>query len=202
MDSKKMQKENSEKKKGMKETLEPDVSAKDKKEAEDVSPKAEQKNDSPKKKDACQKNGKKKLNEIDALKNELGEQKDKYIRLVAEYENYRKRTQKEKSDSYSEAFSTAVTHFLPMMDSLDKAHEFEPEDEGIKALLKQLDDILKALGVTVIESDGKPFDPNFHNAIMHEEDEDSEECMVVQTFQKGYMLGDKVIRPAMVKVVN
>ena len=140
--------------------------------------------------------------EANPLQKELEEQKDKYLRLLAEYENYRKRTQKEKCDSYSDAFSSAVTAFLPLIDSLERALEFSPEDEGIKALAKQSEDILKILGITAIESDGRCFDPNFHNAIMHEQDESTEECRVVQTFQKGYLLGDRVIRHAMVKVVN
>ena len=89
-----------------------------------------------------------------------------------------------------------------MADSLDKALEFNPDDDGIKALCKLLTDTFAKIGVTAIESDGAEFDPNLHNAIMHEEDESMGENMVSQTFQKGYMLKEKVIRHAMVKVVN
>ena len=89
-----------------------------------------------------------------------------------------------------------------MADSLDKALEFSPDDDGIKALSKLFTDILAKIGVTPIESDGKEFDPNLHNAIMHEDDESMGENLVSQTFQKGYMLNEKVIRHAMVKVVN
>lgn len=146
--------------------------------------------------------GKKAEKEIESLKATIDETNDKYLRLAAEYDNYRKRTAKEKSEAYADAYSDAVKAILPLADSLDKALEFSPEDEGIKALTKQLTDILAKIGVTAIESDGKEFDPNLHNAIMHEEDESQGENLVVQTFQKGYMLGEKVIRHAMVKVVN
>lgn len=145
---------------------------------------------------------KKAQKEIDELKNKLAEYDDRYLRLAAEYDNYRKRTIKEKSDAYADAYCDAVKAILPLADSLDKALEFSPEDEGIKALSKLFADILSKLGVTVIESDGKEFDPNLHNAIMHEDDEALGENLVVQTFQTGYMLGEKVIRHAMVKVVN
>lgn len=141
----------------------------------------------------------KQLAELQAQQEET---KDKYLRVVAEYENYRKRSTKEKSDAYSDAYADALKAFLPLSDSLMQATAFDPEDQGIKALCKQFSDILTKLGVSEIESDGKPFDPNLHNAIMHEEDDSVEENTVVQTFQKGYKLGEKVIRPAMVKVAN
>lgn len=140
--------------------------------------------------------------EIESLKKELAESNDKYLRLAAEYDNYRKRTAKEKSDAYTEAYADAVKALLPVADSLDKALEFSPDDDGIKALSKQVTDIFAKIGVTPIESDGKEFDPNLHNAIMHDEDENFGENTVSQTFQRGYMLGEKVIRHAMVKVSN
>lgn len=140
--------------------------------------------------------------EINELKAKLAEADDKFLRLAAEYDNYRKRTAKEKSDAYSDAYCDAVKAILPLADSLDKALEFTPDDEGIKALSKLFSDILSKIGVSEIESDGKEFNPNLHNAIMHEDDETMGENLVSQTFQKGYMLGEKVIRHAMVKVVN
>ncbi len=145
---------------------------------------------------------KKEEKEIESLKKELAESNDKYLRLAAEYDNYRKRTAKEKSDAYTDAYADAVKALLPVADSLDKALEFSPGDDGIKALSKQVTDIFSKIGVTPIESDGKEFDPNLHNAIMHEEDESLGENVVSQTFQRGYMLGEKVIRHAMVKVAN
>lgn len=167
-------------------------------EASEVTEEPKEEKKSKKEEKACKKAEK----EIEALKNELAETNDKYLRLAAEYDNYRKRSIKEKSDAYADAYSDAIKAILPLADSLDKANEFSPDDEGIKALTKQFTDILAKINVTVIESDGKEFDPNLHNAIMHEEDETMGENMVSQTFQKGYMLGEKVIRHAMVKVVN
>ena len=140
--------------------------------------------------------------EITELKAKLAEADDKFLRLAAEYDNYRKRTAKEKSEAYTDAYCDAVKTILPLADSLDKALEFTPDDEGIKALSKLFSDILSKIGVSEIESDGKEFNPNFHNAIMHEDDETMGENLVSQTFQKGYTLGEKVIRHAMVKVVN
>ena len=140
--------------------------------------------------------------EINELKAKLAESDDKFLRLAAEYDNYRKRTAKEKSEAYTDAYCDAVKTILPLADSLDKALEFTPDDEGIKALSKLFSDILSKIGVSEIESDGKEFNPNLHNAIMHEDDETMGENLVSQTFQKGYTLGEKVIRHAMVKVVN
>ena len=140
--------------------------------------------------------------ELDALKSQLEQKNDQYLRLYAEYENFRKRSEKEKTDCYNSAYGDALTAFLPLIDSMVQALQFSPDDEGIKALSKQLSDILTKLGITEIESDGAPFDPNFHNAIMHEENPDLGENVVSQTFQKGYKRGDKVLRCAMVKVAN
>lgn len=150
----------------------------------------------------AEKPGKKAEKEIESLKAQLAEAGEKYLRLAAEYDNYRKRSVKEKSDAYSDAYADAVKAFLPLADSLDKALEFTPEDEGIKALHKQFADSCAKIGVTAIESDGEQFDPELHNAIMHEEDPEKGENVIVQTFCKGYKLGDKVIRHAMVKVAN
>ena len=149
-----------------------------------------------------EKASKKANKEIEALQAQLAESNDKYLRLAAEYDNFRKRSAKEKSDAYADAYSDAIKALLPLADSLDKALEFSPEDEGIKALCKLLTDTLAKIGVTAIESDGKEFDPNLHNAIMHEEDDSVGENIIVQTFQKGYTLGEKVIRHSMVKVAN
>lgn len=140
--------------------------------------------------------------ELEALKAQLEEKNDQYLRLYAEYENFRKRSEKEKTDCYTAAYADALTAFLPLLDSMAQAQQFSPEDEGIRALVKQQNDILAKLGITEIESDGATFDPNFHNAIMHEENPEVGENVVVQTFQKGYMRGEKVLRHAMVKVAN
>lgn len=133
---------------------------------------------------------------------ELEEIKDKYVRVCAEYENYRKRSEKERVDSYVDGMTNAVKALLPVMDNLDRAMAYDPENEGVKMIVKQITDSFTKLGVAEIESDGKPFDPEFHNAIMHEEDPEKGENIVSQTFQKGYALNGKIIRHAMVKVVN
>ena len=140
--------------------------------------------------------------ELEALKAQLAEKNDQYLRLYAEYENFRKRSEKEKTDCYNTAYGDALSAFLPLIDSMSQALQFAPDDQGIKALSKQLSDILTKLNITEIESDGAQFDPNVHNAIMHEENPELGENVVTQTFQKGYKRGDKVLRCAMVKVAN
>ena len=140
--------------------------------------------------------------ELEAAKAQLAEKENQYLRLYAEYENFRKRSEKEKTDCYNTAYGDALTAFLPLIDSMAQALQFSPEDQGIKALAKQLSDILAKLNITEIESDGAQFDPNVHNAIMHEENPELGENVVTQTFQKGYKRGDKVLRCAMVKVAN
>ena len=159
------------------------------------------KEESSKKEEKEEKKSKKQERELCELQR-LAEANEKYLRLAAEYDNFRKRSAKEKSEAYSEAYSDAVTAFLPLADSLFTAAGLSPDDEGIAALNKQLSDILTRINVSEIESDGKEFDPNLHNAIMHEEDPEKGENLVSQTLRKGYRLGEKVIRHAMVKVVN
>ncbi len=166
-------------------------------ETETPTPETEEKENKKEKKSS-----RKEQKELDALKEQLDRKNDQYLRLYAEYENFRKRSEKEKTDCYNSAYGDALAAFLPLIDSMVQAAQFAPEDEGIKALTKQLTDILTKLGITEIESDGAPFDPNFHNAIMHEENPELGENVVSQTFQKGYKRGDKVLRCAMVKVAN
>ncbi len=160
------------------------------------------KEESSKKEEKEEKKSKKQERELCELQRQLAEANEKYLRLAAEYDNFRKRSAKEKSEAYSEAYSDAVTAFLPLADSLFTAAGLSPDDEGIAALNKQLSDILTRINVSEIESDGKEFDPNLHNAILHEEDPEKGENLVSQTLRKGYRLGEKVIRHAMVKVVN
>ena len=136
------------------------------------------------------------------MRKQLDEQNDKYVRLYAEYDNYRKRSAKEKTDAYTDAYATAVKAFLPLLDNLERALEYEKDNEGFRMIVKQMNDIFDKLGVKEIESDGKEFDPNLHNAIIHEDDPEKGENLVLQTLQKGYTMNGKVIRHAMVKVVN
>lgn len=132
----------------------------------------------------------------------LEELNDKYLRIMAEYENYRRRTSKEKDEITNYTFSVAALGFLPLVDNFERALEYAPDDENVSVLYKQLMDILDKMNVKAFESDGETFDPNLHNAVMHEDDPEQAENIIVQTFVKGYKLGDKVLRHAMVKVVN
>ncbi len=136
----------------------------------------------------------------------LKAEKDRYLRLAAEYDNYRKRSSKERENIYQDVRADTVTKFLPVYDNLARALGQETCDEayrkGVEMIMSQLKDILSRMGVTEIEALGQKFDPSLHNAVMHEEDETKGEGEIVQELQKGFKMGDKVIRFAMVKVVN
>lgn len=136
----------------------------------------------------------------------LKAEKDRYLRLAAEYDNYRKRSSKERESIYQDVRADTVTKFLPVYDNLARALGQETCDEayrkGVEMIMTQLKDILSRMGVTEIESLGQKFDPALHNAVMHEEDETRGEGEIVQELQKGFRMGDKVIRFAMVKVAN
>ena len=136
----------------------------------------------------------------------LAEAADKYLRLAAEYDNYRKRTAKEKESIWSEAKAQTVAAFLPVFDNLERALKQETADEaykkGVEMTMKGLQDALTGLGVEQIPALGETFDPNVHNAVMHIDDEELGENVVAEVFQAGFRIGDKVIRHAMVKVAN
>lgn len=142
----------------------------------------------------------------DEKSKEIAELNDKYLRLVAEYDNYRKRTAKEKESIYPEAKVSVVSTFLPVIDNLERAlNASQSEDslyEGVKMILRQFEEVLKSNGVEVIEAVGKTFDPNLHNAVMHIDDEAYGENEIVEEFQKGYKIGDRIVRYSMVKVAN
>ena len=146
------------------------------------------------------------LEELEALKQNLTDQEDKFLRLAAEYDNYRRRTAKEKESIWSEAKADAAVAFLPVYDNLERALKQETADEaykkGVEMTMNQLKSVLEKLGITEIDALGKPFDPALHNAVMHVEDENFGENTVAEVFQAGFMLGEKVIRFAMVKVAN
>ena len=132
---------------------------------------------------------------------------DKYIRQLAEFENFRKRSNSEKTAMYSNGVRDTVEKLLPVSDNFERAVEAaddkeDPMYKGVEMILKQFMEILENLGVKEIPSKGEPFDPNVHSAVMHIDDESCDENVVVEVFQKGYTLGDKVIRPSMVKVAN
>ena len=133
--------------------------------------------------------------------------KDQFVRLTAEYDNYRKRTTKEKDNIYQDAKADTIKEFLAVYDNLERAAASEggedsPHKKGLEMIFQQYKDILKKLGVTEIEAAGKPFDPEKMNAVMHIDDDSLGENVVAQVFQAGFMLGDKVIRHAIVQVAN
>lgn len=143
--------------------------------------------------------------EIEKTKNEKEELNDRYLRISAEYENFRKRSQKEKEGIYSDALADSVKELLPLLDNLERASQFTDSDklaEGLSLILKTVPDVLAKMNVECYGEKGDTFDPNFHNAIMHEENEEFGESEIVEVFQKGYKVGDKIIRYAMVKVAN
>ena len=146
------------------------------------------------------------LSELEVLKDTLAQKEDQYLRLAAEYDNYRRRSQKEKTDAYQSAKSDAVLAFLPVYDNLERALKQETADEaykkGVEMTMNGLKEVLSKLGVEEIPALGQTFDPNLHNAVMHVEDENAGENTVVEVFQAGFQSGDKVIRFAMVKVAN
>lgn len=146
------------------------------------------------------------LSREEQLEKELNEQKDKYLRLMAEYDNFRKRSAKERLELSSNAKGSTLAEILPVFDNFERALNAETADEGYKAgvsmIFKQMGDVLSKLGVEIIDPTGKEFDPNVANAVNQIEDENLGENIVAQTFQKGYKIGDKIIRYAMVVVAN
>ena len=137
---------------------------------------------------------------------ELAAMNDKYLRLMAEYDNYRKRSQKEKDALYGDIKANTLKSFLPVYDNLARALAQQTEDEaykkGVEMIMTQFNSTMEKLGVTPMDCLGQKFDPAFHNAVMHVEDEEKGENEIVEVFQQGFMLGDKVVRFAMVKVAN
>lgn len=142
----------------------------------------------------------------DEKEKELKALNDKYLRVVAEYDNYRKRTAKEKESIYPEAKVSVVSSFLPVLDNFERAlnaaNDTDPLYEGVKMIKKQFEETLKSIGVEEIKAVGEKFDPNFHNAVMHVDDDSYGENEIVEEFQKGYKTGDRIIRYSMVKVAN
>ena len=141
-----------------------------------------------------------------AFEKEKAAMNDKYLRLMAEYDNYRRRSQKEKEALYTDVRSETALKFLPIYDDLERALRQPTEDEayrkGVEMIMTQFTATLEKLGITPCESLGETFDPALHNAVMHVDDKEKGENEIVEVFQKGFKLGDKVIRFAMVKVAN
>lgn len=149
--------------------------------------------------------------EVEAAEEKAPEEKqtvsrDDHLRLMAEYDNFRKRSQKEKESIYGECKAETLKKFLPVYDNLVRALATPTEDEayrkGVEMIMTQFNTTMEKLGVTEMDCLGKTFDPTFHNAVMHVDDEEKGENEIVEVFQKGFVMGDKVIRFAMVKVAN
>ena len=139
------------------------------------------------------------------LEKAISEEKEKYLRMFAEYDNSRRRSQKERDGIYTDAVSDVIGAILPIADNLERAGRYtegEGVAEGLRLTMNALSECLSKLGVTVYGEVGETFDPNLHNAIMHEEIEGKGEGEIVEVFQPGYKRGDKIIRYAMVKVAN
>ena len=140
------------------------------------------------------------------LEAQLAAANDRYLRICAEYDNFRRRSQKEKDGLYGDIKADTIQKFLPVYDNLERALKQGTEDEayrkGVELIMAQFEQTLEKLGVTVTESLGKTFDPALHNAVMHVDDAEKGENEIVEVFQQGFKLGDKVIRFAMVKVAN
>lgn len=138
---------------------------------------------------------------------ELNETKDSLLRIMAEYDNFRKRSQKEKEAAYGDSKASVIAEFLPLYDNFVRAESQETADldsykKGIDMIYNQFGELLKKLGVEEFGEKGDTFDPNIHNAVMHGEDPEMPENSISDVFSKGYKMGDRTVRPAIVKVVN
>ena len=147
-----------------------------------------------------------KESELEKAQKAQAAEHDQYLRLAAEYDNFRKRSRKEKEDLYRDVKSETVGKFLPVFDDLERALAGETEDEaykkGVELIMTELRKIMTGLGVEEFGEVGDSFDPNAHNAVMHIENEELGENVIAQVFQKGFRIGDKVIRHAVVQVAN
>ncbi len=143
---------------------------------------------------------------IDEKQAEIDELTDRYKRMMAEFENYKKRSAKDRETLYNSLIGDIVTSILPVVDNLEKAVDAKTDDtsyqDGVKLVQKQLLDILERYGVKTIETVGKTFDPSLHEAVSHIEDESKGEQEIIEEYRKGYTIGTKVIRHAMVSVAN
>lgn len=144
--------------------------------------------------------------ELENLKAELERQKDLALRTAAEFDNFKKRTEREKHASLEFMKADILKTFLPVLDNFGRALEADPSGEdfqkGIELISKQLTDVMVKLGLSEIDDEGKEFNPELHQAVLHIDDESFGENTIVKTLQKGYKIGDTVIRPAMVQVAN
>ena len=178
-----------------------------KKNSEETAAKAEDKK--VEKEDAEVKKEKKAKEESneEKLQKQLAEKSDQLLRIAAEYDNFRKRSQREKDALYTDCKASVIKELLPVADNFDRIFAnpditFEDYKKGVEMTFKQFENVFKDLKVESFGEEGEEFDPNFHNAVMHSEDENLGENVITNVFAKGYKIGDKVIRPAMVAVAN
>ena len=159
-----------------------------------------------KKKEKTMKEPKEKKETKKEIEADLAAEKDKYLRLLAEYDNYRRRSTREREAIYADVRCDTLKKFLPVYDSLSRALAQTPDDDparkGLEGIMNQYNTALNQLGVTAIEAVGQPFDANRHNAVMHIEDDAYGEGVVVEEFEKGFCIGDRVLRYSVVKVAN
>ncbi len=155
---------------------------------------------------AEQQSAQQELSELEKLQQDFAALNDRYLRLMAEYDNFRKRSQREKDNIFPDAVASTVGKFLPVLDNFERAFAYETQDleykKGIDLIYTAFLDTLKKLNVESFAQVGDPFQPELHNAVMHIEDENLGENVISQVFQKGYKIGDKVVRHAMVQVAN
>lgn len=141
------------------------------------------------------------------LEKALQEANDKHLRTLAEYDNYRKRSVREKKQAYADSKAAVLTELLPVLDNFERAAgnkeaALEDYQKGVDMIFNQFTEILKKLGVEGYGAAGDSFDPNIHSAVMHTEEDGAPENSVTDVFSKGYKLGERILRPAVVKVVN
>ena len=182
------------------------MSTENEKKAEEIKEEAREEKTEPKKEKKPKKESKKETEIKEAAEKLIAEEKEKYLRLCAEYDNFRKRSQKERESLYNDIKADTLLKFLPVYDNLERALKQETSDEayrkGVEMIMTQFNTTMEKLGVKEIAAAGEKFDPQYHNAVMHVDDEAFGENEVVEVFQKGFMLNDKIIRFAMVKVAN
>ena len=144
------------------------------------------------------------LEKIKELEEEIKEKDDKYLRMAAEYDNFRRRSREEREAAYGSAMADTVAELLPIIDNLERAAGFEGDKvaEGLKMISASVGTVLEKLGVETFGVPGDTFDPNLHNAVMHEESDEYGDGEIIEVFQKGYKKGNRIIRFAMVKSAN
>ena len=181
--------------------------AKDKKKQPEQEPEAQEKEPQSPQPEEAEPKEPSAADQLEKLQKEFEEHKQQHLRVLAEYDNFRKRSQNEKNGVYNNAISDAVNAILPVADNIDRALAQEnasAEDmrKGVEMIANQFKACFEKLGITEIGAAGETFDPNFHNAVSHIDDENLGENVIAAVFQKGYKLGDKVVRHAMVQVAN